>query len=88
LANIKSAKKRARQAVKRNQHNTAQRTAMRSSVRKAVKAIEAKDKGADGALKSASAALDSAARKGLIHKNKAARTKSRLTKRLRAGASA
>jgi small subunit ribosomal protein S20 len=85
LANIKSAKKRARQAVKRNARNTAQRSALRTNVKKAAKAIEAGDKpAAETALKTAVTSLDRSAFKGLIHKNKAARSKSRLVKRLRA----
>jgi len=85
LANIKSAKKRARQAVKRNQHNVSQRSQMRTSVKKVLKEIEAGNKaGAEAALKSATSSLDSSAGKGLIHKNKASRHKSRLTARIRA----
>ena len=85
MANIKSAKKRARQAVKRNMHNVSQRSMMRTAVKKVVKALEAKDKAAaEAAYKNAEAALDSSATKGLIHKNKAARHKSRLTAHIRA----
>jgi small subunit ribosomal protein S20 len=58
---------------------------MRTSLKKAVKAADATDKaGAEAALKSAGAALDRAAAKGLIHKNKAARHKSRLSAKIRA----
>lgn len=85
MANIKSAKKRARQSVVRNARNSSQRSTMRTSVKKTLKAIEAADKaGAEDALKSASSLLDRSAAKGLIHKNKAARHKSRLTARIRA----
>jgi small subunit ribosomal protein S20 len=85
LANIKSAKKRARQAVKRNQHNVSQRSQMRTSVKKVLKEIEGGNKAAaEAALKSATASLDSSAGKGLIHKNKASRHKSRLTAKIRA----
>jgi len=85
VANIKSAKKRARQSVVRNARNSSQRSTMRTSVKKTLKAIEAADKaGAEDALKSASSLLDRSAAKGLIHKNKAARHKSRLTARIRA----
>ena len=84
LANIKSAKKRARQAVKRNARNASQRSMMRTQVKKVLKAIESKDKaGAEGAYKTAAAALDRSAAKGLIHKNKAARHKSRLSAHVR-----
>lgn len=85
MANIKSAKKRARQSVVRNARNSSQRSMMRTSVKKTLKAIEAADKaGAEDALKNASSLLDRSAAKGLIHKNKAARHKSRLTARIRA----
>ena len=85
MANIKSAKKRARQAVKRNQHNVSQRSEMRTSVKKVIKLIESGDKaGAEAALQAATSTLDSSATKGLIHKNKASRHKSRLTARIRA----
>jgi small subunit ribosomal protein S20 len=85
LANIKSAKKRARQAVKRNQQNVSQRSQMRTSVKKVLKEIEGGNKtNAEAALKSATSSLDSSASKGLIHKNKASRHKSRLTARIRA----
>ena len=85
MANIKSAKKRARQSVVRNARNSSQRSTMRTSVKKTLKAIEAADKaGAEDALKNASSLLDRSAAKGLIHKNKAARHKSRLTARIRA----
>ena len=80
MANIQSAKKRARQAVVRNMRNTSQRSMLRSSIRKVLKAIEAKDKaGAEAAYKAAEPVLDRYASRGLIHKNKAARHKSRLT---------
>ena len=85
MANIKSAKKRARQAVKRNQHNVSMRSQMRTTVKKVLKEIEAGNRtGAEAALKSAESTLDSSASKGLIHKNKASRHKSRLTARIRA----
>ena len=80
MANIQSAKKRARQAQVRNMRNTSQRSMLRSSIRKVLKAIEAQDKvGAEAAYKAAEPVLDRYASRGLIHKNKAARHKSRLT---------
>ena len=85
MANIQSAKKRARQAKMRNMRNTSQRSMLRSSIRKVVKAIEAKDKaGAEAAYKAAEPVLDRYASRGLIHKNKAARHKSRLTAHINA----
>ena len=85
MANIQSAKKRARQAEVRNMRNASQRSMLRSSIRKVLKAIEAKDKaGAEAAWKDAEPVLDRYASRGLIHKNKAARHKSRLTAHIKA----
>ena len=85
MANIRSAKKRARQAVPRRARNTAQRSMMRSTIRKVIKAIDAKDaKGAQTAYLEMVPVLDRYATKGMIHKNKAARHKSRLTDRIKA----
>ena len=85
MANIQSAKKRARQADVRNMRNTSQRSMLRSSIRKVLKAIEAKDKaGAEAAYKAAEPVLDRYSSRGLIHKNKAARHKSRLTAHIKA----
>jgi small subunit ribosomal protein S20 len=85
LPNTKSAAKAARQAERRRRRNQPIRTAAKTYVRKARTAI------ADGATDEALAAvvkaqsyLDSAATKGVIHKNNAARRKSRLMKRLNA----
>ena len=84
MANIQSAKKRARQAEMRNMRNTSQRSMLRSSIRKVVKAIEAKDKaGAIAAFTVAQPVMDRYAARGLIHKNKAARHKSRLNAKIR-----
>jgi len=85
LANIKSSKKRARQAVDRNARNASQRSMMRTYVKKVLKAIQANDApAAQEAYKAAEPILDRYASRGLIHKNKAARHKSRLTARIRA----
>jgi len=85
LANSPQARKRTRQAEKRRQHNASLRSMMRTHVKKVVNAIEAGDReAAAGAYGTACKALDSSARKGLIHKNKAARHKSRLNARIRA----
>ena len=79
MANIASAKKRARQSVKRREHNVAQRSMIRSTIKKVVKAVTAKDKAAaEAAYKEMVPVLDRYADKGQIHKNKAARHKSRL----------
>lgn len=80
MANIKSAKKRARQAEKHRQHNASLRSMVRTYIKKVVVAIAAGDKKqAEEALKAAQPVIDRMASKGLIHKNKAARHKSRLT---------
>jgi small subunit ribosomal protein S20 len=85
LANIRSAKKKARQAVVARARNTTQRSMFRTLIRNVVKAIDAKDKAkAEAAFKDMVPVLDRYAAKGMIHKNKAARHKSRLTERIRA----
>lgn len=85
MANTKQAKKRVRQAEENRQLNASQRSALRTSVKKVLKAIIAGDKsGAEAAYKAAVPMIDRSARKGLIHVNKAARHKSRLNQRIRA----
>ena len=85
MANIKSAKKRAKQAVVRNERNTGQRSRLRTSIKKVLKALNANDAaGAQAAFAVAQPILDRYSSRGLIHKNKAARHKSRLTARIRA----
>jgi len=85
VANIKSARKRARQAEERRVHNRAQRTRMRTQVKRVVRAIRYGDKaGAEAAYQRAVPLLDKMANKGIIHKNKAARHKARLNHRIRA----
>lgn len=84
MANSRQAKKRARQAEKRRQHNASHRSEMRTYVKRVRKAVEAKD--SDLAVKEYKAAvskLDRAAHGGLIHKNKAARLKSRLNSQIK-----
>lgn len=85
MANSAQARKRARQAEKRRQHNAGRRSLMRTEVKKVIKAIDAGDKAAaEAALKSAAPVLDRMAGQGLIHKNKAARHKSRLNAQIKA----
>jgi len=85
MANTKSAEKRARKAVALRSQNVAQRSKVRSAVRKVVEAIRAGNQtAAAAALKAASPVIDSMARKGIIHRNKAARHKSRLAAQVRA----
>jgi small subunit ribosomal protein S20 len=85
VANTVQAKKRARQAEKRRQHNASLRSKMRTYVKKVVKLLEIKDAdAAKTALVEAVPVLDSMVSKGLIHKNKAARQKSRLNAHVKA----
>ena len=85
MANIASAKKRARQAERRRRDNTSQRTMLRSSIKSVVNAIASGDKAAaTAAYEKASPMIDKMANRGLIHKNKAARHKSRLNAQIRA----
>ena len=85
MANIKSSKKRAKQAVVRNLRNNSQRSMLRTAVKKVLKALEANDAaGAQAAFAVAQPILDRFSSRGLIHKNKAARHKSRLTARIKA----
>jgi small subunit ribosomal protein S20 len=84
LANIKSAKKRARQSEQRRLRNVSARSMVRSALKKVVKAIDAKDKAAaTSAYAAAVPVMDRYAARGLIHKNKAARHKSRLNAKIR-----
>ena len=85
MANIKSAKKRAIQAEKRRQHNASRRSMTRTSLKKVLSAIASGDKEAAQAAYTATIPLlDRMATKGLIHKNKAARHKSRLAAQIKA----
>ena len=79
MANIASAKKRARQSIKLRLHNASQRSMLRTHIKNVTNAIEAKDKkAAQSADDAAVPVIDSMVSKGIIHKNKAARHKSRL----------
>jgi len=85
LANSKSAKKRAVTSEKRRQHNASRRSMMRTLVKKVTAAIDAGDKElATKEFATATPILDRYATKGLIHKNKAARSKSRLSAKINA----
>lgn len=81
MANHKSAEKRARQNVKRNAINRSNRSKLRTSIKGLRTAVTAQDKDASGSLLGPTVSLiDKAVSKGVIHKNTAARYKSRLTK--------
>lgn len=85
MANSPQAIKRAKQAENRRQRNAARRSSMRTEIKKVVYAVEAGDKDkASEAYKAAVPVIDSAANHGLIHKNKAARHKSRLNAQIKA----
>ena len=79
MANSPQAIKRARQSEKRRQQNSAQRSMLRTFMKKVLRAIQAGDPdSARQAYGQAVPVIDRMADKGLIHKNKAARHKSRL----------
>jgi len=85
MANIQSAKKRARQSEERRQHNVALKSRMRTSMKSVLKAVQAGNKDAAMAqFRAAVPEIDKAASKGLIQKNRAAKYKSRLNARVRA----
>ncbi len=85
MANIKSAEKRAKQAVKRRAHNMAARSRLRSSIKKVLNAIGAGNKDdASSALKAAQPVIDTMVSKGIIHANKAARHKRELNAKVKA----
>lgn len=84
MANTKQAKKRARQGESRRVRNAGQRSAMRTQVKTLLEVIKKGDLAeANVVLRKTSSVLDKSAKKGLIHKNKAARTKSRLNARVK-----
>ena len=85
MANIKSAKKRALQSEIRRKHNASRRSMVRTYMKKVLAAIATGDKAnAQKAFDTAQPLLDRMATKGLIHKNKAARHKSRLNAKIKA----
>lgn len=85
MANIKQAKKRARQSEDRRQLKASQRSMVRTYIKAVVAAIESGDKEkAQQAFAAAAPVIDRIADKGVIHKNKAARHKSRLNAHIKA----
>lgn len=85
MANSLSARKRARQSEKHRLANASQRSRVRTSIKKVLAAIESGDKSAaESAYKKAVPAIDRCVSKGLMHRNKAARHKSRLNRHIRA----
>ncbi len=84
MANTPSARKRARQAEKRREHNKGRRSMLRTRIKNVIKAIKAGDKeSAQQAYEVAVPVIDRMANKGLLHRNKAARHKSRLNQHIR-----
>lgn len=81
MPNIKSAKKRVLVSKANYEHNKAYRSALRTAIKKADAAIEAKSEDMAVAVKAAVKNIDQAASKGIIHKNNAARKKSALVTR-------
>ncbi|MDD5036321.1 MAG: 30S ribosomal protein S20 [Methylococcaceae bacterium] len=84
MANIASAKKRAKQAEKHRAHNSAARSRLRTFIKKVILAVESGDlEKAQAAFREAMPVIDSSVNKGLIHRNKADRSKSRLSARVK-----
>lgn len=85
MANIKSAKKRAIQAETRRERNVALRSRLRTYVKKVLVAVQTGDHAnAMQAFREAQPIIDSSVNKGIIHRNKAARHKSRLNAKIKA----
>ena len=84
MANSPQARKRARQAVSRRVRNAGHRSTVRTYIKRVVAAIETNDREAAlTAFRCAEPVIDQMASKGILHKNKAARHKSRLAARIR-----
>jgi small subunit ribosomal protein S20 len=85
MANIKSARKRARQADERRTHNMSLRTAVRTAIKNAKKALAAGNKdNAAKALRESQRVIDRIVAKGVLHRNAGGRHKSRLAQALKA----
>jgi len=85
MANSAQARKRARQAVKQRAHNASLRSKLRTAIKKVAKTVLAGDKAAAQAVYQESVSvIDRIADKNIIHKNKAARHKSRLSAAIKA----
>lgn len=84
LPNIKSAEKRVRIAERQQKNNVSKRSKLRTYLKNALSSITAGKTEAKSDLVKAIKEIDKAASKGIIHKNQAARRKSRLTKKLNA----
>jgi small subunit ribosomal protein S20 len=84
LANIKSARKRARQNITRRAHNVALRSRMRTAIKRVLKAVsEGNRSAAEANFKAAVPEIDRMVTKGIVRKNRAAQYKSRLNAKIR-----
>lgn len=84
MANSAGSRKRARQTVKRNRHNSQLKTRLRTFIKKTIAAINSKEKElATKSLQTLQRVIDQASSKRLIHKNAAARKKSRLAAKIK-----
>lgn len=85
MANTAQARKRARQSIKQRNHNASLRSELRTAIKAVRKAIDSGDKAAaQKVFQSSMGVVDSIADKKIIHKNKAARHKSRLSAQIKA----
>ena len=85
MPNIASARKRVRQSEQRRMHNRHLRSRLRTQIKNVLRAVETGDReAAIAAYKAAVPVIDSIADKGIVHKNKAARHKSRLSAHIKA----
>ncbi|MFA5520136.1 MAG: 30S ribosomal protein S20 [Castellaniella sp.] len=85
MANSPQARKRARQSVARNQHNASMRSMMRTAIKRVRQAIDGGDAAAaQDTFRKTTSIIDRVADKNIIHKNKAARHKSRLAAAIKA----
>jgi small subunit ribosomal protein S20 len=85
MANIKSARKRAKQALERRDHNMRLRTAVRTAIKNVQKALAAGNKDAAAkVMRESQRAIDRIVAKGVLHRNAGDRHKSRLAHALKA----
>ena len=85
MANIKSVRKRAKQAIVRRDHNVGLRTSVRSAIKKVTKAVAAGNKEAAlAALRESQRVIDRIVAKGILHRNAGGRHKSRLAHAIKA----
>jgi small subunit ribosomal protein S20 len=85
MANTAQARKRARQSERRRQHNSSLRSALRTTIKKVRAAIAAGDKvAAEAVFRASTSVIDKIADKDIVHKNTAARHKSRLSRQIKA----